>query len=139
MAPFPASGAGRRKGRRGRARVHRSLAHPRPFCYDGILRIGRKRHTPMARTNTPTKEARRPSPHAVRRAATRQTDRSPAHPIARLPRRRLVLLIAIGAGLVLLALVPSLAGAWRQTVLREAYLPQLERMARRSPYDGPVL
>lgn len=45
----------------------------------------------------------------------------------------LILLVAIGAGLTVLP------GAWRATQRREAYLPQLELMAQRAPYDGRLL
>ena len=53
--------------------------------------------------------------------------------------RRLALLVA---GLALLAglwLGLTLRDAWRGTRRREAYLPELEAMARRSPGDGRLL
>ena len=36
-------------------------------------------------------------------------------------------------------LTTRLAAAWRETERREAYLPELEAMARRSPYEGRLL
>jgi tetratricopeptide (TPR) repeat protein len=36
-------------------------------------------------------------------------------------------------------LAVRLSGDWHETQLREAYLPQLEAMARRAPSDGPLL
>ncbi len=48
------------------------------------------------------------------------------------------MMAAVGAALALAALVVS-ASAWQQTRLREAYLPDLEVMAQRSPHDGRLL
>lgn len=52
------------------------------------------------------------------------------------PRTALALL---GALILALALGLRLADDWRQAERREAYLPELEAQARRSPYDGPLL
>lgn len=53
--------------------------------------------------------------------------------------RRAVLFIGLCGLAAALALVYALAGAWRATQQREAYLPQLETQARRHPDDGPLL
>src|SRR3569833_2946652 len=44
----------------------------------------------------------------------------------------LAVVAAVGGGY-------SLSNAWKQTELREAYLPQLEEMSRKSPHDGPLM
>lgn len=56
------------------------------------------------------------------------------------PRRRLSPRLAWALALVALVLaVIALGDAWRQSRLREVYLPDLEVMAQRSPHDGRLL
>lgn len=55
----------------------------------------------------------------------------------RRPRRAALFIIVLALLGGLLALI--LPGAWQETQRREAYLPQLEAQAQRSPYDGPLL
>ena len=54
-------------------------------------------------------------------------------------RRPLRAAFFIGLCLLLLAIGLTLPGAWQETARREAYLPQLEAQALRSPTDGPLL
>lgn len=61
----------------------------------------------------------------------------PDLPQKRRPRRAALLAVTVAALGILLALV--LPGAWQETQRREAYLPQLEAQAQRSPYDGRLL
>jgi len=67
-------------------------------------------------------------------------DRNPTHAPERRPfsRTKGAALLAVVLLLALAAAV-TLPGMWRQTRLREAYLPQLEAQAARDPDDGPLL
>ncbi len=86
----------------------------------------------MFRMRTPTL-----SPSPPRRGALHVPAEAAPPPTP--PRSRRVRVVAF-ACLALLMTVAGLwlADAWRQTERREAFLPQLEAMARRSP-DGPLL
>ncbi len=57
------------------------------------------------------------------------------------PRRRGRARLAGSVGLVLLVIAGGLrlSDAWHQTERREAFLPQIEALARRDPHDGPLL
>jgi tetratricopeptide (TPR) repeat protein len=54
-------------------------------------------------------------------------------------RRSLRLIYVLLTAVVLAGVAISAQRAWHETARREAYLPQLESMARRDPYDGRLL
>ena len=58
-----------------------------------------------------------------------------AHQKRRPLRAALLLATALVVGTLLGVVIP---GAWQRTQRREAYLPDLERLAQRSPTDGPL-
>ena len=60
---------------------------------------------------------------------------APAAGKRRLSRPAVALLVLV----VLVLLAAVLGSAWQQTRLREAYLPDLEAQAQRSPTDGRLL